>query len=266
MNSQNQLARPLAVPVDADAVDSPIVHFGPLWQTAIHFATQDGRWGRVTFERLDSIRMSRGEYKPFPLYPDGLGIDSWVSTVSSSEWLKERYQYEKRYYAADYEFGGHVDEMLQEYDHYLFQFHDEFVEAIAAGIWLEVDDEMLGNRELDVPHPLKGLEHLDPVEHFESSGIRCFVRRNPMSKEDLHCAAGLCSQTLIEIGAELDGRASSSWSLTYRVRNGMGRSYLRGHFGNAAESYDGVASLSQIRPHIDQWLSEVRERRRDLGK
>ena len=156
--------------------------------------------------------------------------------------------------------------MLEEYFHYVFSFHDQFVEAIAAGIWLEVDDAMLGEREMGSPHPLKGLEHIDVAEHFESSGIRCFVRRNPMSNDELDRAAALCSQTVLEVGVELDGSSTPSWFLTRRVRNGIGKSYLRGYFGNAAETYTAIPSLADIRPGIDQWLSEVRERRRQMGK
>ena len=265
MDHHQQFAHHHEVPLKADAVAPPIVHYGhPM--TAIHFITQDGRWGRVTFERLDSLRMSRGEGNPFPPYPDEPDAFGWVTTISNSAWLRERYEYEKRLYGTAYNFGGNVDEMLEEYFHYVFSFHDEFVEAIAAGIWLEADDAMLGDREMDAPHPLRGLAHLDALEHFESSGIRCFVRRNPMSDDEIDRAAALCSQTVLEVGAELDGEATPSWFLTRRVRNGIGKSHLRGFFRNAVETYATIPSLAEIRPHIDQWLSEVRERRRQMGK
>ena len=156
--------------------------------------------------------------------------------------------------------------MLEEYSHYVFSFHDQFVEAIAAGIWFEVDDVMLGERDLDASHPLNGLAHVGAVEHFESSGIRCFVRRNPMPNDQLERAAALCSQTVLEVGAERGGSSSPSWFLTRRVRNGAGKSYLRGYFGNAVETFAEIPSLETIRPHIDQWLAEVRERRRKMGR
>jgi hypothetical protein len=187
-------------------------------------------------------------------------------TISNSAWLRERYEYEKRYYGKAYNFNGNVDEMLEEYCHYVFSFHDQFVEAIAAGIWFEVDDTMLGDREMKTPHPLNGLADVDAVEHFESSGIRCFVRRNPMSNEETDRAATLCSQTIFEVGAELDGKSSPSWHLTRRVRHGIGKSYLRGYFGNAVATYAGIPTLAEIRLHIDPWLSGVRERRRQMGK
>ncbi len=113
--------------------------------------------------------------------------------------------------------------MLEEYSHYVFSFHDQFVEAIAAGIWFEVDDALLSDRDLDTSHPLRGLAHLEVAEQFESSGITCFVRKNPLAVDEIERAARLCSQTLLEIGAELEGRSSTSWFLTRRVKNGTGR-------------------------------------------
>lgn len=265
MSNLKQLAHRLEVPLNADSADSPIVQYGDE-MTAIHFTTDDARWGRITFERLDSIKVSRGEYEPFPPAPSDAETFNWVTIISNSSWLRERYEYEKEHYGSAYNFGGSVDEMLHEYYHYVFSFHDQFVEVIASGIWFESDGEMLGNREPDANHPLKGIGHLEPDERFEASGIVCQVRRNPLSNDELKRRARLCSQTLIEVGTELDGTVSTSWTLTYRVRNGIEKSYLRSYFGNSVESYDGIPPFSVIRPTIDQWLSEVRDRRREKGK
>lgn len=265
MPDKHQIANFQRVPLDADPVESPIVHYGkPL--TAIHFETKDARWGRVTFERLDSLKVSRGEFNPFT-YPstEHSGI-SWVATISNSAWLRERYEYEKQCYGTAYNFNGNVDEMLEEYSHYVFRFHDQFVETIAAGIWFEAGETFLGDQPLEPSHPLKGLSHLEPTEHFESSGIRGFVRRNPLSNEDIDRAAALCSQTVFEVGAELDGTSSTSWSVTRRVKNGVPRSYLRNYFHNSVQSFDGIPTPAEIQPQIDQWFSEVSERRQKMGK
>lgn len=196
MDHPPQFAHRHEVPLEADSVDSPIIYYGePM--TAIHFITEDGRWGRITFERLDSLRVSRGENEPFPPATDDADGFHWVSTISNSAWLRERYEYEKRHYGSAHNFGGNVDEMPEEYFHYVFSFRDQFV---------------------------------------------------------------------LEVGAELDSSSASSWFLTCRVRNGTGKSYLRGYFGNAVETYAGIPSLAEIRAHIDQWLSEVRERRQKMGK
>lgn len=264
MDHQPQFAHRHEVPVEADSVDSPIVHYGdPM--TAIHFVTENGRWSRITFDRLDSLRVSRGEHEPFPPSPNDPDEFHWVTTISNSAWLRERYEYEKRHYSRSYNFNGNVDEMLDEYLHYVFSFHDEFVEAIAAGIWFEVDDQMLGDREIEAPHPLKGLAHLDIAERFDGSGIRCVVRRNPMSNEEIDHAASLCSQTVLEVVTE-GGSAAPSWFVTRRVMAGIGKSYLRSYFGNVVETFDGIPTLSEIRPRIDQWLLEVSERRRQMGR
>lgn len=265
MERQPQFAHRHEVPIQADSVASPIVHYGtPM--TAIHFRTEDGRWGRITFERLDSLRVSRGEYEPFPNSPDESGEFNWVTTVSNSAWLRERYEYEKEHYGQSYNFSGNVDEMLGEFCHYVFSFHDQFVEAIAAGIWFETDFEMLSSRGLDASHPLKGLTNAEVAERFVSYGITCSVRKNPLKDDEIERAARLCSQTILEIGAELDGRSSPSWFLTHRIKNNIGKTYLRNRFGNPVESFDAIPSLSEIRPRIDQWLSEVRENRRQMRK
>jgi hypothetical protein len=83
MDHPTQFARRHEVPFKADSVDSPIVHYGdPM--TAVHFTTQDGRWGRITFERLDSLRVSRGEHDPYPYFTADPDEFHWVTTISNS--------------------------------------------------------------------------------------------------------------------------------------------------------------------------------------
>jgi len=265
MPTPQQLAHGVEVPLKADSVDSPIVQFGG-GMTAIHFVTDKGHWGRITFERFDSIKICRGEYKPFPLAPGKAVSFHWVTTISNSAWLQERYEYEKKHYGSAYNFGGNVDEMLTDFSHYIFSFHDEFVEVIAAGIWFESADGMLGNRDPDPDHPLRGLAHIEPSEKFEKSGITCQVRRNPLSADELERRASLCSQTILEVAAELDGRVGTDWSLALRVRNGIRKIYLRNYFGNQVATFDDMPDLSVIRPPIDKRLGEVAERRRAMGK
>jgi hypothetical protein len=265
MPTPKQLAHGLKVPLKADSVDSPIVQYGG-GMTAIHFTTDEGRWGRITFERLDSIKISRGEYEPFPPAPGERDTFHWVTTISNSVWLQERYEYEKRYYGKGYNFNGNVDEMVMDFSHYVFSFHDEFVEVLAAGIWFESDATILGSRDLDPDHPLRGLAHIVASEKFEKSGITCQVRRNPLSNDELESRAYLCSQTILEIAAELDGRVGTDWSLTLRNRNGIGKTFLRNYFGNQVATFDNIPDLSVIRPPIDRWLEEVQKRRRDMGK
>ena len=106
----DSILRQLDVPVLADAVDSPSVSYGQ-GPASINFRTRDERWARVTFEKLDSIRVSRGEYPPYATDPKQDVPHGWVSVVSHSSWLRERYEYEKRHYGSAYMFDGDVDEM-----------------------------------------------------------------------------------------------------------------------------------------------------------
>jgi hypothetical protein len=261
----HELAYDLAVPVEADSVDPPIVQYGG-GTTAVHFITSDARWGRLTFERLDSLRVSRGEYDPYRHARDDSSGWNWAKTISPSAWLQERYAYEKKSYGAAYNFGGNVDEMLDEYSHYVFSFHDEIVEAIAAGIWFEVDDELLGERDLAPDHPARGLAEFAPAEQFVAHGITCHVRVSPYSQAELDHRAELWSQSIFEFAAELDGEVGSThWTLTYRRNRGIAKSYLRSYFGNPVATYDGVPELAIIRPRVEQWLREVRERRHKKG-
>jgi hypothetical protein len=92
------------------------------------------------FDRWDSLRVSRGEY---PAYPAGDHHERWcaLGIVRPSGWLNERYEYEREHYGEAYGFGDDVTEMLTEFEHYLFKFHDEFVEVIAGGVHFDLADE-----------------------------------------------------------------------------------------------------------------------------
>ncbi len=253
------------VSVGADPVASPTVTYGGV-ATAINFLTSDNSYGRVTFEKLDSIRVCRGEYAPYSrVTRDGMPY-SWVSTVSDSEWLRERYEYEKRHYGKSYEFVGNVEEMLSDYTHWLFSFHDQFVEVLAAGIWLESAESSLRDQELGEQHPLRRLSESTIQERFESHGIICQVRRNPLSIAQLMDNARYCSQRLLEVAAELDGRAPAHWTLSLRVRSEKAQISLRGSLGQEVERFSSIPTIEMIRPRIDAWLAEVHQRRAKMGK
>jgi hypothetical protein len=226
--------------------------------TSINFVTADERWGRVTFEKLDSLRVSRGEYKPYPSDLKEGQPFYWVSVVEHSQWLRERYEYEKFHYGTAYEFTGDVD--------YVFSFHDEFVEVLCAGIWFETAEERIGNRERDSSHPLLDLPPSSDPDSFDAYGIRCHIRRNTRPLDDIIKDAALCSQKLLQFAAELDGSASVSWTLSLRVRQGRARSYLKSYFGKVEETYDRIATLEDVRPRVETWLKEVKERRDQMGK
>ncbi len=253
------------MPVERDPVEKPFVAYGG-GPASINFVTNHGRWGRVTFEKLDSIRISRGEYEPYP--SDWKPGDElyWVSVVASSPWLRERYEYEKQHYGEQYEFTGDVEEMLRDFSHYLFSFHDQFVEVVCAGIWFEVSEEFLGNSDPSADHPLLDLPPSESPDRFEAHGITCQVRRNTRPLDHVLEEAKLCSQKLLQFAAELDGSASVSWTLTVRVHDGVMRTHLKDYFGHVKQSYDGIPALEDVRPHVEEWLQEVHERRKQMGK
>jgi len=252
------------VPVEADSVDSPEVLYAP-GTTAIYFTTDDEMYGRVTFEGLDSIRVSRGEYGPYEDdWQEGTAF-CWVFKVENSSWLKERYAYESKHYGNAYGFGGDVDEMLTDYSHYLFTFHDQFVEALAAGVWFEKSETPLAGEKYLADHPFHQLNTTN-IERFEAHGLVCQARRNLNSEKHLVDAAQYCSQKLIEFAPELDGTATTSITLSLRYRSGKLVSLLSQQFGGQMAEFEGVASLDDARPYIDSWLGEVSERRREMGK
>ncbi|MDX2170416.1 MAG: hypothetical protein SF182_25315 [Deltaproteobacteria bacterium] len=252
--------RGIAVPVLADPVEGPTVTYG-VGPASINLMTRDERWARVTFDNLDSLRVSRGEHDPYPNdWQEGEPLH-WVSIVAPSPWLRERYAYEKRHYGQAYQFGGDVDEMLRDFSHYLFRFHDQFVEVLCRGIWFEVADEPLGNRDPDSKHPLLDLPPSFVSESFEAHGIRCQVRRNPRPLGEIIKDAELCSQKLFQFAAELDGAANVTWTAAVRVRDGRVRSVLQSYFGKVERTFDGVATLEDTRPCVEEWLREVKDRR-----
>jgi hypothetical protein len=265
LQSAQPKMRGIAVPVLADSVEGPTVTYGD-GPASINLMTRDERWARVTFEKLDSLRVSRGEYDPYPSdWKEGDPLH-WVSIVAPSLWLRERYDYEKRHYGNAYEFGGDVDEMLRGFSHYVFRFHDQFIEVICSGIWFEVANEPLGNRGPDSCHPLLDLPPSFATESFEAHGIKCQIRRNPRPLDEIIKDAELCSQKLLQFAAELDGSDSVSWTAALRVRDGRARSVLQSYFGKVEQTFDGVATLEDVRPRVEEWLREVNDRRRQMGK
>ncbi|MEU7604004.1 hypothetical protein [Streptomyces sp. NPDC041003] len=108
------------------------------WASAVYFDTfeppesgEPGDLGRLTFERLEAIKVTGGEYLPYER-PDGGG---WAYVMDDSPWLAERHDYVMRHYGRS---------LLEAHRHYVFVFHDEFIEAIGRGLRLDrVDRDAL---------------------------------------------------------------------------------------------------------------------------
>lgn len=258
------LAKGIIIPVVADFVLSPDVLYSDEL-TGIYFQTVDEQYGRITFESLDALKICRGENLPFTNNWEEGQKYPWVYKIENSKWLKERFNYENENYGSSYEFGGNVHEMLTDFSHYVFKFHDQFVEVIAKGFWFEQDKTSLFKRGLQFGHPFLNLPDSN-IEKFVSHNLTCQVRTNSTPQDKLVSDAKFCSQKLIEFALELDGKASVDNSLILSCRNGKLISSLRGFWGKQIAEFDGLAKLTDVKPYIEKHIGEVYERRKAMGK
>ena len=266
------------------------MRFDPETQSAIQFEVDDGRFGRVMFENLDAIRVCRGEWSPYDIdesvYQDignasyhgeryaDVRLPGWVFTVPQSRWLFERYLYEREHYGDQYEFGRDVDEMLCDFRHYLFLFHDEYVEAIAKGIWIDVINGPKETAPMGSEHPFMGLSEGFESRTLQVHGKELEVRVNPKPIEILVDDARLCSQRIIGVAyarkntcvgsfsaLELEGegellnRWRPDWKLSLRYRDGRPISILEeGFFAPPVFEVEGVAGLELVAEYLEHRL------------
>ncbi len=259
-----EIAQGIIVPISPDSVLSPQVYYADRL-TGIYFTTEDDRFGRITFENLDSLKVSRGELIPYhDDWKEGQSY-CWVLKVKNSSWLSERHQYEKRTYGSSYEFGGNVDEMLTDFGHFVFRFHDQFVEAIARGFWFESNSESLFGKDLIAGHPFLPLPEINATK-IEAYNLICQVRTNPNPIDELKTSTKFCSQNLIEFALEFEGKASVNHALVLSQRNGKLITTLRGYFGKQEKVIDGIGTLADVRTEIESYMLEVCKRRKAMGK
>lgn len=259
-----ELVKAIKIPVIADFVLSPDVYYGDEI-TGIYFQTKDDQFGRITFNNLDAIKVCRGETMPYEYNYGNDGANIWVYKVENSQWLIERFEYENKHYGSSYEFGGNVNEMLTDFGHYLFSFHDQFVEVIARGFWFEKSENSLFKQPLQLGHPFLNLPETK-VEIFEISGIKYKVIFNQTSIGQLVNDSQFCQQPLIEIATEFKGKYSINYTLLVMQRQGKLISVLREFFGRPTFEKDGVANFDDIKPLIDKGIFEIAERRKQMRK
>ena len=256
-----ELVKAIKIPIIADSVLSPDVYYGD-GTTGIYFQTYDDQFGRITFNNLDAIKICRGEMMP---YEYKWGTDergTWVFKIENSKWLIERFKYENENYGDSYEFGGNVNEMLTDFDHYLFSFHDQFVEVIARGFWFEKSEKSLFKQPLQLGHPFLNLPEIE-VKIFEVAGIKYKVIFNPTPIDQLIKDSQYCQQPLIEIATEFEGNYSINHTLLIMQRKGKLISVLRQFFGRPTFEKEGIATFDDIKPLIDK---EILERRKQVRK
>jgi hypothetical protein len=268
---EREVARGMPVPVNPESPSSPRLTWGAgALGDLVSYVTSANEHVRVTFDRLDAIKICRGEYLPFPAgepiqFDDSSGSGySGLYIIENSRWLRERYAYESRYYQ-----NWTVDEMLTEHDHYLLASHDEFIEAIAAGIWFERSEQQLASDVVPSDHPLVPLPESTVSERFVVDDITCQVRSNPKPIEEILWGARYCAQPLFDFHLELGGPSPRLVSLIWhrlvaRERRQEVRSTLR-HHGQPIATWPGIPTLSEAKSLLEPEIRAVRERRREMG-
>lgn len=259
-----ELAKKIKIPIVADSVLSPDVYYGNDL-TGIYFCTEDDQFGRITFYNFDSLRICRGEMLAYEYNWQQHERGTWVFKIENSNWLKERYAYEKKHYRNSYEFGGNVDDMLTDFNHYLFSFHDEFVEVIAKAFWFEKNKNSLFKKPLQDDHPFLNLPENNPDKFFAHNLIYQ-IRKNLKSKENLIADAIYCPQKLMQFALEIEGKASINHTVVLQYRSGKLISRLSGYFGNQIIEFEGIATVEDIKPYIEKYMLEVYTRRKKMGK
>jgi hypothetical protein len=262
MNTEKkELAKGIIIPVLSDYILSPEVLYADNETTGIYFRTPDDQFGRITFNNLDAIKVCRGEYIP---YSDDWTEDKdvpWVYSVANSTWLLERYAYENNYYGAAYEFGGNVNDMFTDFSHYVFRFHDQFVEVIARGFWFEQDTETLFKKPLMQGHPLLPLPQTKVTMH-EASCIVYKVIYNTLPEIQLVENSFFCPQKLLEVEVDYKGNFSSFLTLVLTRRNGKVTSILRTLYGVQIFEAQKVTGFEDVKESIEKEITIVAERRK----
>ncbi|MHC5309146.1 hypothetical protein ACYSNM_03545 [Myroides sp. LJL116] len=251
-----EFLEPIKIPVIADLVLSPVVIYGTEF-TSLNFETEDQEFGRIVLDKLDAIKVCRGEILPYAFQESMQQIDEvvWVFKVKNSKWLQERYAYEKKYYGDSYEWGNSVEEMLSDYSHYLFAFHDEFVEVLAKGFWFEQAPSSLVGRPLPVNHPLQKLT-TTCIDDLHIGQKRYVLKFNPLDIDVLAIQAEFCQQVLAEVwnGDFEDGYAEAAVRLKYVNQEFV--CFYQPAFGKAVPFKKGIATREDIVSYLRQRSEE----------
>lgn len=161
---------------------------------------------RITFEMFDSLNISRGEYLPYYSENPNLRI---INEVVNSDWLKKRDIYESKYYKCS---------LLEDYSHYIFSFHDEFIEVIAQGFWIEKindKDELKSEN-----HPFNDLKINDKTKEIIINSRTCLLVENTLSIDTLIENSKFCSQKLFQYYIKYkDGTFEPDYYASVRTKN-----------------------------------------------
>ena len=257
----------IEVPLVADGVASPRLTYGGLdvlpadghdrAYAAIYFdVAESDALGRATFEGLDAIRAARGEYLPYEV-ADPAKPGDWIYVVNDSAWLRERHRYETFHYATP---------LLNTHRHYVFQFHDEFVEVIAEGFWLDCADRIdpFGS---PATHPLQPFGREAPCERFTSAaGIEWELRRSPRTTSDLIRDSQYCSQRVFQLNLLLDGDNREAANIWVRTIDGVLTSRMTRPWVGEMGRLEGFAEPGDFSEPWETYLEEVAQRRRQRDR
>ena len=211
-----------------------------------------------------AVNHCRGEYLSYPS-DDSVehGFHSCF-VIEDSRWLIERHAYEAEYYREAYEFGNNVDDMLTDFSHYLFRFHDDFIEAIAEGIWFEHSEEpFLSSTPRQSDHPALDFPESAVCERFEVDGIVCQIRKNPLPIHELLERSRYCSQSLFHVALELDGKPTVNHRMTLRRRDENPECIWSDFFGRREAKIKGIATQDQVKELVIPYVQQVADRRRN---
>ena len=265
-----EIVHRIKIPMVADNVLSPQVHYGSVHHnepvTGIYFNTQDELYGRITFENFDSLKICRGEMLPIDYDWATHERGVWIFKVENSQWLLDRYEYEKKHYGSSYEFGGDVEEMKTHFNHYIFSFHDQFIEVIARGFWFEKSDKTLFGKPLQKGHPFSTISD-NEYSTFEECNLKYRYWINETSKKKLINNAQFCTQTIMEFALELDDKVRVDHTLTLTLdKEGNVMTHLCGYFGNKQVTFPKIATIEDVKPYLKKYMKEVFERRIKMKK
>lgn len=121
------------------------------------------------------------------------------------------------------------------------------------------------NTPLQVGHPFLNLPTEEATLH-QAHGLTTQITKNTLPIDVLIEQTKYCSQKLYQFALILEGTASVDNTVSIVNKDGKIQSDLRGYFGRKAQTFDGIPTLEEVLPYIENYMSEVTERRRAMGK
>lgn len=226
------------------------------------FMTRDEKFGRVIFDHVDSYKVYRGEGVLYDKRMTAYTNYPWIYRLINSEWQFQRYLDEKTMYEFCYEFGGNVSEMLTDMNNYVFEFHDETVEVIAKGFWIETSPKPLWRKPLQKDNPLNP-NFIGKIDEFEIEGILCRMVTNKAPTECLIEQTKFCHQTLAIFEVEFEGNFSRHLSLVIFQRSNQLYSELKPIIGKPLIGQLGTIDIDTAVQEFEKAVIEISARRKN---